>query len=115
MGLEMFTAATLDSGAGYNALANAMIKSSQYPRKVNRIALAGSTNAYDVSFTLYFGQRKIGVFYPSSVGAILPTDDDMVTLGGGEICPPNVDIRLVASGNAVTNYVYGVIETMEMV
>lgn len=114
MGLEMFVAATTSSGANYNSLANSMIKSSTYPRKVSRLGLAGSAAAYDVGFTLYFGQRKIGVFYPSTIGASTVADDDMKTLGGGEVCPPNVEIRLVADANATTNSVYGVIETFEM-
>jgi hypothetical protein len=113
MGLHMFIAATTSSGALYNSLASAWIKESRYPRQVARIGVAGSAVAGDIIFDLYFGERHVAKLYPGSVGAVYPDDDDMFVLSGGEICPPGVEIRLIASASSTTNSVYAIIETKE--
>lgn len=113
MGIHMFTAATTSSGADYNSLASAWIKESRYPRQVARIGLAGSAAAADIQFNLYFGERHVAKLYPTTVGAVAPGDDDMLPLSGAEICPPGVEMRLMASASATTNSVYCVIETKE--
>lgn len=116
MGLEMFQAApTSGVTTNYNALANSWMKESQFPRQVARIGLAGGAAAGDIQFKLFFGDRLVAELIPTTVGAAFPTDDDMMALSGGEVCPAGVEMRLIPSGNADTNVVYGVIETKELI
>jgi len=114
MAIHQFLAVGTSGDVPKNIAADWWCKESKYPRQVVRIGFAGSAAAGDVSFDLYFQDRKVAEnLFPTSVGAVLPDDDDMLALAGGEICPPGVEIRLVPSGLATTNPVYGIIETKE--
>jgi hypothetical protein len=114
MGVHMFIAATTASGAGYNPLAEAWIKDCKYPRRVVRIALAGSAVLGDIKFVLKYRDRIVAELYPTTVGAVKPDDDDMVTISSKLICWKDAEIKLEANGNATTNSVYGIIETQEL-
>lgn len=113
MAIDMGTAATTSTGAGYNCLQNSFIKESQYPRQVKRIGFAGSAVAGDIYFDLFYGTKRIGTFYPATVGAAYPTNDNLFVLSGGEICPAGVELRLIANASATTNSVFYILETSE--
>lgn len=115
MCIDMFIAATTATVAGDNSLSDKWTEESKYARRVSRIALAGSAVIGDVYFTLKYGNRTIAKVLPSTIGAVKPLDDDMQTLSGKLVCPANVPMALIASGPAVTNSVYCVIEFQEIV
>lgn len=114
MVVHQFVAATTTSGANYNSLNDAWCKESKYPRQLVRIGFAGSAAPNDIYFDVYFQDRLIAShLIPTTVGANMPDDDDMMALSGGEICPAGTEVRLLASGDATTNNVYCCLEFKE--
>ena len=110
----MALAATTATAAGYNCLGLTDFKECDRPRRVARIGLAGSAVAGDIKFQLYYGKHLVGEFYPTSVGSVFPDDDDMLAVSDKMVCPRGQELRLVASGPAVTNSVWVILDIKEL-
>lgn len=116
MGLNMFVAVpTSGVTANFNALSDSWLKESAYPRQISRIGFAGGTSDDDLRIRIYFGDRLVADVVPTTNGNVKPSDDDMLAVAGGEVCPAGVEMRIVPTKSATDTPVYGVIETKELI
>lgn len=95
------------SAVGTDLLTNAPpnIKRSPNYRKVDRIAVVGSTNPRDAAVDLFYGDAFVGRFYNTTGGAnIVPLDArDLIKVVSDLVMEPNEDLTVVISDAGATN------------
>ena len=81
---------TTESG---NVLADTWFEASKYPRRITRIAFVGSTAIGDIHGSLFYGNYKVADLVCTTKGAVVPDDDDFVTVSSSKYCPAGTNIR----------------------
>jgi hypothetical protein len=100
---------------GLNLLADKWIEESPYWRRVSRIGICGSTAVGDNEFVLKYGDREVGRFRTSTVGAgKVPQDDDMQVNASKMLCGPNTKIRLECVDAPATNPIWFILDVQEI-
>lgn len=87
-----------------DAFLNTFVGEAKYPRLLKFIGCAGSAAAGDFAFELLIGNFRVGKFYNTTGGAVVPkAADDLLPIGRTLYIPGGANLRAIVKDASGTN------------
>tara|TARA_Y100000310_G_C20673931_1_gene811784 strand:- start:2624 stop:2953 length:330 start_codon:yes stop_codon:yes gene_type:complete len=93
MGMVQTSVAAATAVVGYDLLVNTTYKSSNLPRRIIAVALAGSAAALDTEAQVMVGNTEVARIFNSATGA--PNRDSMFRVGAAVPANQEIMVRIV--------------------
>lgn len=107
--------ATVGSAAGTDLMSGTFFYLQSFPRTVTRIGVVGSSAVGNAAIDLYFGSEKIGTFYNTSSGVVVPLEaKDLIPIRTNKAMAANEPLHVIVNTVSVTNVFVITLEIQEL-